>query len=59
VAEFDVDSLGRVVSFDFTPTRDGDYNKKLREVFKSYRFRPGTRADGTPIRMKAQVSFDF
>lgn len=59
VAEFDVDELGRVQGFDFTQTRDGDYNKKLREVFKSFRFRPGTKPDGTPLRMKAQVAVDI
>jgi periplasmic protein TonB len=59
VAEFDVDEKGRVITFDFTPTADRDYNKKLREAFRGYRFRPGTRPDGTPIRMKAQVSFDL
>ena len=59
VAEFDVDSLGRVVGFDFTPTRDGDYNKKLKDVFKGFRFRPGTRFDGTPKRMKTQIIIDI
>lgn len=59
IAEFDVDEAGRVVSFDFTPTRDGEYNRKLRDVFRSYRFRPGTRPDGTPLRMKAQVAVDI
>lgn len=59
VAEFDVDETGRVRGFDFTPTRDGDYNKRLQDVFKSTRFRPGTRPDGTPIRMKTEISWDF
>ena len=59
VAEFDVDESGRVRSFDFTPTRDGDYNKKLQEVLRSMRFRAGTRPDGTPIRMKAQIGYEF
>lgn len=59
IAEFDVDVSGRVLSFDFTPTRDRDYNSRLREVFKGFRFRPGTRPDGTPIRMKAQIGVDL
>jgi len=59
IAEFDVDETGRVLGFDFTPTRDGDYNRKLRDVFKSFRFRPGTRPDGTPLRMKAQIGIDL
>ena len=59
VAEFDVDSTGKVLQVDFSPTRDGDYNRRLSSVLKSMRFRPGTRPDGTPLRMKAQVSYEF
>jgi hypothetical protein len=59
VAEFDVDETGRVRGFDFTPTKDGDYNKRLAEVLRNMRYRAGTRPDGTPIRMKAQIGYDF
>jgi len=59
VAEYDVDSTGKVVNFTFTPTKDGSYNKRLDDVLKSFKFRPGTRPDGTPIRMKAQIIYDF
>lgn len=59
VAEYDVDSTGKIVDFKFTPTRDGGYNKRLEEVLKSFKFRPGTKPDGTPIRMKAQIIYDF
>jgi protein TonB len=59
IAEFDVDSTGRVLGFDFTRTRDGDYNKRIAEVLRSMRFRPGTRPDGSPLRMKAQVGYEF
>lgn len=59
IAEFDVDSTGRVIAFDFTPTRDGDYNKRIAQVLRSMRFRPGTRPDGSPLRMKAQVGYEF
>ena len=59
VAEFDVDSTGRVLAMDFTHTKDRDYNKRLEEAFRGFRFRPGTRPDGTPLRMKAQVGFDL
>jgi protein TonB len=59
VAEYDVDSTGKVVDFTFTPTRDGSYNKRLSDVLKSFKFRPGTKPDGTPIRMKAQIVYDF
>ncbi|MEO7181437.1 MAG: hypothetical protein ABI141_11405 [Gemmatimonadaceae bacterium] len=59
IAEFDVDSTGRVLDFKFTQTRDGDYNKRIASVLKSMRFRPGTRPDGTPLRMTAQVGYEF
>jgi hypothetical protein len=59
VAEYDVDATGKVVDFKFTPTRDGGYNKRLDEVLKSFKFRPGTTPGGTPISMKAQIIYDF
>ena len=59
IAEFDVDSTGRVLSVDFTPTRDGDYNKQISQILRSMKFRPGTRPDGSPLRMKAQVGYEF
>ncbi len=59
VAEFDIDSTGKVMGFNFTHTRDGGYNKRLEEVLNSFKFRPGTKPDGTPIRMKAQIVYDF
>jgi protein TonB len=57
IAEFDVDETGRVVSFTFTETKDGGYNRRLRDVLRSIRFRAGSRPDGTPIRMKAQIEY--
>lgn len=59
VAEFDVDESGKVVSMTFTQTKDRGYNRRVADVLRGYRFRPGTRPDGTPIRMKAQVSIDL
>lgn len=59
IAEFDVDSTGRVLDFKFTETRNGGYNRQLRDVLRSIRFRPGTRPDGTPVRMKAQLEYIF
>jgi hypothetical protein len=55
VAEFDVDSTGRVVKWDFQETPDGGYNRKLRGLFSNLRFRPGVRPDGSPVRSKGQV----
>jgi hypothetical protein len=59
IAEFDVDERGRVLAMTFTQTRDRSYNRRLEDVLKGFRFRPGTRPDGTPIRMKAQVVVDL
>jgi hypothetical protein len=55
VAEFDVDSTGRVLNVDFNETPDGGYNRKLKKMFSDMRFRPGVRPDGVPIRSKGQV----
>ena len=59
VAEYDIDSTGKILDFNFTPTKDGGYNSRLKEVLKSFKFRPGTTPDGIPIRMKAQIIYDF
>ena len=59
IAEFDVDERGKVLSMTFTQTPDRGYNRRLEDVLKAYRFRPGVRPDGTPIRMKAQVVIDL
>ncbi len=59
IAEFDVDSTGRVLDVKFTETRDGGYNRRIASVLRSMRFRPGTRPDGTPLRMKMQIGYDF
>lgn len=59
VAEFDVDTTGKVVGMDFTPTPNRGYNRRLNDVFRSFKFRPGTTPDGTPVRMKAQIVVDL
>lgn len=59
IAEFDIDSTGRVLDIKFTQTPNGDYNRKIYAVLRAMRFRPGTRPDGTPIRMKAQIGYEF
>jgi protein TonB len=55
IAEFDVDSTGRVLGVNFTETPDGGYNRKLKKMFSDMRFRPGVRPDGSPTRSKGQV----
>lgn len=57
VAEFEVDSVGRVISVDFNETRDGGYNKKLRDALAKIRFRPAVKRDGTPVRARTQIEY--
>lgn len=59
IVEFDVDESGRVRGIEFTQTRDRGYNRRLRQALEGYRFRPGSRPDGTPVRMKAQITIDL
>jgi hypothetical protein len=50
VAVFDVDERGNAKLIAFNPSRDGGYNKKIREMLAEVRFRPAVRQDGTPVR---------
>lgn len=59
IAEFDVDSTGHVLDVKFTETPNGDYNRRVFAVLRAMRFRPGTRPDGTPLRMKTQLGYEF
>jgi protein TonB len=59
VAWFDVDEKGHATLLGFNPSRDSGYNRKLREVLLSLRFRPGARADGTPVRDTVDIRFIF
>lgn len=58
-AFFEVDVKGNARLLGFNPTRDGDYNKRVTEVLKSMRFRPGVRADGTPKPDTAEIEIIF
>ncbi|HEY4735426.1 MAG TPA: hypothetical protein VIH53_12875 [Gemmatimonadaceae bacterium] len=58
-AFFDVDEKGNAKLIGFNPTRDGDYNKRVTEVLRSMRFRPGVTADGTPKRDTAEIEIIF
>jgi protein TonB len=59
IAWFDVDEKGGATLIAFNPSKDGGYNKKLTEVLRSLRFRPGVHADGTPMRDTVDVHFIF
>jgi protein TonB len=58
-AYFDVDEKGNAKLLGFNQSRDGDYNKKLRDVLMSLRFRPGVKPDGTPVRDTVDIQFIF
>jgi len=59
VVIFDVDSTGKVLDLQFTPTKDGAYNRKLREALSSIRFRPAVNAQGVPVRAKAEITYSL
>jgi hypothetical protein len=59
IASFEIDSTGRIVAFEFNETRDRGYNRKLRETLTRIRFRPGVRADGTPVRTRYELKYDI
>ena len=59
VVQFDVDETGKVRGVNFTETPDRGYNRRLRAVFMDFRFRPGTKPDGTPVRMLWQFELDL
>jgi len=59
IAWFDVDENGNSTLIAFNPSKDGGYNRRLTEVLRSLRFRPGVHADGTPMRDTVDVHFIF
>jgi len=58
-AYFDVDEKGNSKLLGFNPSRDGGYNRKLRDVLMALKFRPGVTANGTPIRDTVDIQFIF
>lgn len=59
IAWFDVDERGNARLLSFNPSRDGSYNRRLREVLLSLRFRPGVTAAGVPVRDTIDIQFVF
>lgn len=59
IAWFDVDERGNARLLSFNPSRDGSYNRRLRDVLLSLRFRPGVTADGVPVRDTIDIQFVF
>lgn len=59
IVVFEVDSTGKVLDLQFTPTRDGAYNRKLREALVAIRFRPAVNAQGVAVRGKAEITYSL
>ena len=56
IAWFDVDELGNGRLIAFNPSRDGAYNKRIRDMLAEVRFRPAVRPDGTPVRDTVSIT---
>jgi hypothetical protein len=56
VAYFDVDTLGNATLLTFNPSKDGGYNRRIREMLGEIKFRPAVRGDGRPVRDTAKIS---
>ena len=56
VAYFEVDTTGNARLLAFNPSKDGGYNKRIREMLAEIRFRPATRGDGRPVLDTAVVT---
>jgi protein TonB len=56
VAYFDVDEKGNAKLISFNPSKDGGYNRKIREMLAEVRFRPAVRQDGTAVRDTAWIT---
>ncbi len=59
VVVFDVDSTGKVLDLQFNPTKDGSYNRKLREALIAIRFRPAVNAQGVPVRARTEITYSL
>jgi len=56
VATFEVDEKGVGKLLDWTPSKDSDYNKKVKAMLEEVRFRPAVRSDGTPVKATYQIT---
>lgn len=59
VVVFDVDSTGKVLDLQFNPTKDGSYNRKLRDALIAIRFRPAVNAQGVPVRARTEITYSL
>ena len=49
-AIFEVDEKGNSKLLQFNPSKDGDYNKKIKAMLEEVRFRPAVRGDGVAVK---------
>ena len=56
IAYFDVDEKGNATLISFNPSKDGAYNRKIRDMLAEVRFRPAVRPDGTAVRDTAWIT---
>jgi protein TonB len=55
IATFDVDEKGTAKLIGFNPSRDGGYNRRIREMLSEIRFRPATLKNGQAVRDTAVI----
>ena len=56
IAYFEVDERGNAKLLSFNPSRDGDYNRKIRLMLEEVRFKAAVRWDGTPVKDTTFIS---
>lgn len=56
IAYFEVDERGNSKLISFNPSKDSDYNRKLRSMLDEVRFRPAVGLDGVPVRDTTWIS---
>ncbi|MBV6522995.1 MAG: hypothetical protein MNPFHGCM_03161 [Gemmatimonadaceae bacterium] len=56
VAYFEVDTTGSARLLSFNPSKDGNYNRRIRDMLLEMRFRPAVRGNGVPVKDTAVVT---
>ena len=56
IAEFEVDERGNSRLLAWNPSKDGDYNKKVKAMLDEVRFRPAVKWDGTPVKDTTRIT---
>lgn len=59
IAWFEVDEKGNARLLDFNPSKNKDYNKRLKDVLNALRFRPGVDVNGNPVKDTVNVEYLF